>query len=52
MRPAPASIRRELREKTYPVAGHGPLALLDHGLDGLGDFGAGGGYFRDLYVSV
>jgi hypothetical protein len=39
-------------KKTYPVAGNGPLALLNHGLDGLGDFGAGGGYLGDLLMSV
>lgn len=39
-------------KETYPVAGDGPLALLDHGLDGLGDFGAGGGYLGDLGMLV
>ena len=27
--------------QTYSVAWHGPLALLDHGLNSLGDLGSG-----------
>jgi hypothetical protein len=33
---------------THPVTRDGPLALLDHRLDGLGDLWSGGGDFGDL----